>query len=371
MSITREDINMLVREPSTAQRTRIAQKITTGYNAGLLSESETKLANEIFRLLLKDTEIKVRQLLAEELKFSLIVPHDVVWALANDVADVATPLLQHSYVLTEEDLIAIVRATRESPKLNAIASRESISRELSHALIETEEPAVAKRVISNSGASLADTTVELMLERFAKDNSVLEELVYRGGLPFSFAEKLFSTVSDTLRKQLTKKYRLSRHVMDEPESNARETALLQFITPWMSQQDITDLINQMHKNKRLTDSVIVRSLCIGDLRFFETAIARRVGVPVANARLLILDPGPLGFKALYDSAGLPQSFYEAVHIMLRLALDETQYGSYRTDDFGERMIHHIRKNGYDRTVENMESLMTMIGRAMHDHPTFH
>src|SRR5690606_11003473 len=134
---------------------------------------------------------------------------------------------------------------------------------------------------------------------FAKDNSVLEELVYLGGLPYAFAEMLFTMVTDTMRKQLTKKYRLNKHVVEEASANARETATLQFLTPWMSQQDINRLIDQMHRNRRLTDSVIIRSLCIGDLRFFETAIAKRVGIPPSNARILMLDPGPLGFKALY------------------------------------------------------------------------
>jgi uncharacterized protein (DUF2336 family) len=371
MNLTREDINLLVREPSAAMRSRIVQKITSSYNTGLLSESEVTLANEIFRLLLRDTEVKVRKLLAEELKFSLTVPHDVIWAMANDHAEVAAPVLQHSYVLTEDDLMAIVRATREHPKLSAIASRESISRELSHALIETEDPVIARQVIANSNATLADTTVELALDTFAKDNSVLEELVFRGGLSQAFAEKLFATVSDTLRKQLTKKYRLNRHVLEDATTKARETAVLQFMSPWMSQQDIGQLINEMYRNRRLTDSVVIRSLCIGDLRFFETAIAKRVGVPVANARILMLDPGPLGFKALYDSAALPETFYEAIQIMLRLALEETQYGNYRTDDFGKRMIHTIRKHGYDRSIENMETLLGMVGRAMHDDHTIH
>jgi uncharacterized protein (DUF2336 family) len=370
MNITREDIELLVREPSTAMRTRIAHKITSGYASGLFTESEIQLANEIFRLLLKDTETKVRQLMAEELKSSLSVPHDIIWALANDRSEVAVPILQYSYVLSEDDLIAIVQATRDHPKLAAIASRESISKELSHALVQTGDHDVVKKVLTNRNATLADTTVELVLDEFERDSNILAELVYRGGLAHSFAEKLFAHVSDTLKKQLTKKYRINKHVVDDAAENARETALLQFISPWMSQQDITRLVDQMHRSQRLTDSVIIRSLCIGDLRFFESSIARRVGIPVSNARILVLDPGPLGFKALYESAGMPPSFYEAVQTMLRMALEETEYGNYRADDFAERMMHRIRKSGYDKTIENMSSLLGMIGAAK-GRPTLH
>lgn len=370
MNITREDIELLVREPSVAMRMRIAEKITTGYNSGQFSDSETKLANEIFRLLLKDTQVKIRQMIASHLKANMEVPHDIIVALANDVSDVAMPVLEHSNVLTEEDLVLIVRTTREHPKLKSIAKRESVSKELSHALVEKRDYDLTKILLTNRGAVLAETSLEIVLDEFARDSSILQELVMRGGLPYTFAEKLFAHVSDNLKKELSSKYGLRRQVVEEATGSTRETAMLQFISPWMSQHEIGQLVDQMHKNKRLTDSVIIRSLCIGDMRFFEAAIAKRVGIPVSNARILILDPGPLGFKALYESCGLSPSFYEAVSIMLRLALEETEYGSYRTTDFCARMVGRIISGGY-RNVENMETLLTMIGSAIHDKPTVH
>lgn len=372
MNITRDDIQMLVREPSVSVRIRITDKIGDSYNSGMLSENEIRLANEIFRLLLKDTEAKVRASIAEHLKSNMQVPHDIIWALANDHHEVASPVLQYSHVLTEDDLIKIVKATREHPKLKAVAKRSSISKELSHALIEKRDAEVTKIVLSNSSASLSETSMESVLEEFARDNSVLEELVLRGGLPYGFAEKLFAQVSDGLKKHMTRKYRLNKQLVEDATTGARETAVLQFISPWMSQTDINQMIDQMHRNGRLTNSVIIRSLCIGDLRFFESAIAKRVGIPVSNARILILDMGPLGFKALYGSCGLPQDFYEAIRMMLQLALEETEYGMYRTTDFGARMVERITNGGYQRSVPHMETLLTMIGCSISENtPTVH
>ncbi|MCE3005974.1 MAG: DUF2336 domain-containing protein [Rickettsiales bacterium] len=369
--LTPEDIQQLVKEPSANMRSRIAEKVAAGYNSGLFNETEHLLALEIFRLLLRDTEVRVRRAVAESLKHSLSVPHDIIFHLANDVPDVATHVLQHSFVLTEEDLIAIVQATREVPKLKAIAKRESLSKSLTHALVETRAPAVLKEVVSNRNAALAETTLEMILEEFSREHDVLEELVYRGGLPYAFAEKLFSKVSDNLKKTLTRRYRLSLHVVEEATEMARETATLQFLAPWMSQQEISRLVDQMYRGKRLTHSIVLRSLCIGDLRFFETALAKLVGIPVANARILIIDPGPLGFKALYDSAQLPEAFYPAVKLMLRLALEETQYGTYRATNFGQRMVERIASGGFDKSVEHMDTLMSMIGRGMSDRATLH
>ncbi|OYW14089.1 MAG: hypothetical protein B7X02_00830 [Rhodospirillales bacterium 12-54-5] len=364
MNISAADIDALVREPSSAMRSRIVEKIAVGYHSGLFSSSEMTIANEIFRLLVRDTERRVRQLLAEQLKSSMQVPHDIALALANDVShEVAVPMLTYSHVLSEQDLLAIVEATREHPRLMAIAGRDSLSQEVSHALVEKRDPKITKKLLANRGASLADATIQTVLDEFARDNSVLEELVVRGGLPYAFAEKLFAIVSDAMKKQLTQKYRMKRELADDSSSAARETATLQFLSPWMSQNDINKLIDEMDKQDRLTDSVIIRSLCIGDLRFFETAIAKRAGIPPSNARILIVDPGPLGFKGLYHSCGLPENFYEAVHTMLKLAHQETEYGKYRTHDFGQIMVHSICRHGYDKTVKNMDALLGMINIA--------
>jgi uncharacterized protein (DUF2336 family) len=370
MNITREDIERLVREPSMATRHGICEKIATGYNSGLYSASETKLADEIFRLLVKDTEVKIRLLIAQSLKSNMQVPHDIIWALANDHHEVATPILEFSSVLMEEDLLAIVRATREHPKLKAIARRRSISKPLVHGLIEKRDYVVAREVLANKNASIAETTLDIVLEEFARDHSVLEELVMRGGLPYNYAERLFAMVSDALKKQLTQKYRLNKHVVDSVTVVARETATLQFISPWMSQNEIIHLVNEMHRNQRLSDSVIIRSLCIGDLRFFEAAIAKRVGIPASNAHILLIDPGLLGFKALYASSGIAPSFYNPIQVMLRFALEETEYGNYRTNDFGACMVAKIRAAGYDRSVENMEVVLHMITQAMQE-PKLH
>lgn len=369
--LTSQDIQQLIKEPSATMRSRIAEKVTTGYNSGLFNETEKLLALEIFRLLLKDTETRVRKVLAEQLKHNISVPHDVIYALAQDVPEVSVHVLEHSFVLTEQDLLTLVQATREVPKLRAIARRESVSKSLSHALIETRALEAVREVVANRNAVLAETALDLLLEEFSREHDVLEELVYRGGLPYAFAEKLFTLVSDSLRKALTRRYRLSFHVVEEATERARETASLQFLSPWMSQQEITQLVDQMYRGKRLTSSVVIRSLCIGDLRFFEASLAKLAGVPVANARILILDPGPLGFKALYDSAQLPEAFYPAVKLMVRLALDETEYGTYRTADFGQRMMERIAAGGFDKTVEHMGTLIAMIGRGVVDRATIH
>jgi uncharacterized protein (DUF2336 family) len=361
MNIDHTDIARLVREPSAAQRSLVAEKICVGFNSGQFSDAESRLAADIFRLLLKDTELRVRRVLADQLKQNLHVPHDIIWTLANDKPEVATSVLQYSFVLSEEDLIAIVKASKNVTKLRAIAQRQSISKPLSRVLLEKRDRDVAYTLLANRSAMVDEADLELVLELFSSEQSILEELVYRGGLPHTFAERLFYKVSGNLRKQITQKYRLNATDVDEAAQAARETVTLQFLAPWLSHQDMGSLVSDMQRAGRLTDSIIMRSLCIGDIRFFETSLAMRAGVSPANARVLIADPGPLGFKSLYTLAKMPEGFFECVRVLLQLANSETQFGTYQTQDYCNRMIAAIIAGGYDKTIEHMDVMLTMIG----------
>lgn len=362
MQLNKADIARLTAGASGEARAGIARKISVDYAAGLFNASEKKLADEIFRLLLKDAEVRVRAVLAEHLHMTLDLPHDIALALAKDPADeAALPILEHSCVLTEEDLIEIVESTRALARLKAIARRQSVSRQLSCVLLHSGEEEVVQTLLANRGASIEEKDLTDMLATFQRHPSLLEALVMRGGLSFMLAEKLFTLVSDEMKKLLSSRYHLSRSVADNTFEHAREWATLEMLPVDAPLFQVEELVNHLYEEKKLTYSIVIRALCMGDLRFFETAIARLAGVPVINARMLMLDPGPLGFRSLYQVAAMPDGFYEALHALHRVATEETSYGAFRRADYKRRIIKRLIEGGYDRSVENMPYLLSIIG----------
>src|ERR1700690_42642 len=89
---------------------------------GKLTPAERAVAEQVLRGMLDGAAVKIRQILAATLKDSAFVPHDVALTLAQDVESVAIPMLQFSSVLSDDDLIAIVRAGAPGKQL-AIAGR--------------------------------------------------------------------------------------------------------------------------------------------------------------------------------------------------------------------------------------------------------
>lgn len=376
MHVTMSDIERLARNPSPGARADIAAKVASTLSAGAFSDRESGLAVEILRVLVRDVEVQVRKAVAHNLRDCLTVPHEIVMALAQDETEVAVPLLRYSYVLSEDDLIAIVQSTCEVAKLVAVASRESISADLSEALMDTEVHEALKTLFSNRGAVVRDNGLMARWDNIARHQALLETLVRRGGLSVAVAEKLYAAVSDEMREGLSAMYKLPVVLAHEALEDSREWATLGLTRPdeesdEISEAEIEKLVMQLDDHGRLTHSLIIRSLCVGDIRFFEAAMARLAAVPRINARLLMFDQGALGFQAFYGQAKMPSGFYESIHTLLRLALEETGYGRFRREDFKKRVLARIQSEQLDKTVENMPYLLTIIGGKLGTSETLH
>ena len=146
--LTESDVRNLLSDPSAETRAQTAAKLAIQFDQGDLSSSERAMAEEIFRIMVKDAEVRVREALAVNLKENPNVPHDVAITLAKDVDQVALPVLQFSELLSDEDLVQIVRS--QSPaKQKAIASRPFVSAAVADAIVEGADKDAVVTLVSS------------------------------------------------------------------------------------------------------------------------------------------------------------------------------------------------------------------------------
>jgi uncharacterized protein (DUF2336 family) len=107
--LSQTDVRRLLDEPSAANRQDAALKVASAYSAEELSDDERNIAEDIIRFMTQDAEVRVRAALAENLKEYSALSHDIAKKLASDVDTVALPIIQFSDVLTDDDLLEIVR----------------------------------------------------------------------------------------------------------------------------------------------------------------------------------------------------------------------------------------------------------------------
>jgi len=364
--LTYMDVKTLAQEPSMEVRGMLASKIAAEYRYSRFTKSEEAVAVDIFRVLLKDATATIRASIAEQLAHCPDMPHDIIWSLANDATQVAAPVLEFSSVLTEDDLISIVRSTREVIKLCAVARRESISEALSGCLIEKANSMVLQNLFRNRGAYISADQLLEAWDVIAIDETLIETLVHRGGLPLSIAEKLYNVASDEVKFSLSKQYHLASPILDKAANDSREWTVLGLapsvdsLNPRNDDQ-VEDLVDELYVNGRLTHSLLVRALCAGNMGIFECGMAKLADVPRINARILLTEASGLGIDAIYKAAAMPEGFFEAIKVLLRISLEETEFGRTQRADFRKRVIERIYVEKHNRTVENMEYLLSIIG----------
>jgi uncharacterized protein (DUF2336 family) len=370
--ITQRDLHQLIREPSDKVRVHIAEKVSRSFNDSQFTQNESKVAIDIFRLLLNDTETSVRKAIAENLKNNIYVPRDVLLGLANDEPEVSCDILEFSKALTDDDLIEIIRSVKQVKKWLAISRRQELSGRVSRHLVATHHEEVIASLLNNPGAEIVDSDISYLINEFRHDKGILEALVCRGGLNPELAERLFYLVSDTLKKQLTRRYGLSQKFMKLTIDSSRETAMLRFLSPYMSYEETMALVQGMHKNKRLTNSIIMNSLALGEVVFFNAAMAVRANIPFSNARTLLSDTSGQGFEVLYKKAEMPVEFYKAIQAVYKIAMRLTQNGRHIVQDYGPKLINDIYQQGYDRSIDGIEYFVNYIGQQYtHEPATFH
>jgi uncharacterized protein (DUF2336 family) len=346
--LAKSDVERLLADPSARTRADMATALAKEFETGALSAAERSLAEDIFRALMRDAAERVRRALSEHLKDSRDLPHDVALALAHDIDAVALPMLQHSLVLTDADLIEIIR--QDAPvKQVAIAGRAAVAAPVAEAIVDASNPAAVARLVGNDGAELGADILRRVVERYPDDAAIHRPLAARKVLPPVVLERLLALASDSLRQTLAERHDLPSGVASDLILQIRERATAELLSAAVAEGDAERLARQLNANGRLTASLILRTLCLGDLAFLEAAFAELAGVPIDNARLLIHDPGGLGLKSLYDHTGLAKELYPAFRVAIDVAC-ETPF------DGGENDRERHRRRSLERILTQFEAI---------------
>ena len=158
--LTEADVQRLMSSPSGDVRAETASKVAQAFDTGSLSTTERELASAIFRAMVKDAEVMVREALAQNLKSNPDLPKDVALSLAKDIESVSLPVLEYSTVLGDADLIEIVRVAG-AEKQAAIARRAEVSGAVAEALVDhSRDPIVVTTLVANPGARLDAPVIE-------------------------------------------------------------------------------------------------------------------------------------------------------------------------------------------------------------------
>jgi uncharacterized protein (DUF2336 family) len=186
-------IAQFIEEQSWTARAKALERLATRFVDGGLDAGEWHAVTDAFRIALYDAEPLVRRVLAESVKSSPALPRDILLALARDIAAVAAPILQHSELLTEDDLLPIV--VRGTPAhRHAIARRRLSAGRVSEALLSFGERSVILQLLGNDGAAISEAALHRVIDQHQETPAIIDAIARRRLVPVSVGARIFGPV---------------------------------------------------------------------------------------------------------------------------------------------------------------------------------
>jgi uncharacterized protein (DUF2336 family) len=311
-----------------------------------LSEDDRTAAEGALLMLLDDPSPLVRQAMAETFARSAEAPAAIVQALSLDQASIALPVLEHSPLLIDADLVDIV-ATGNCQMQCAIARRVALPASVCAAIAEVGSPSAALELIENAYAELPPFSWDRIVERHGHLAAIRESMLVLEDLPAATRAALVAKLSATLAQFVVARNWLSADRAGRITGEARDRSTLN-IAAGSRGDDMRGLVAHLRLTGQLNAGLILRALLSGNLELFDASLAELSELPQARVTALLHDRGAVGLQALLRRAGLPESTFAA----FRVALEACHENGF-VDDAGSAA--RLRRRMVERVLTHCET----------------
>jgi uncharacterized protein (DUF2336 family) len=281
-----------------------------------MSEPERALMGGILLQLIGEVEVSVRQALAQRLAGVPAAPHDVVVALANDIVEVARPLLQESPVLNDPDLIQIIRQRSEDHQF-AIALRKDVSESVSDALVATERQGVIAHLLGNPNAKISAKTIDYLVEQSERVDAYHNPLLTRAELTPELAGRMYGWVSSVLKAHILAHYAIDPLTLAQATATVVQELSDQHLGTAKTTED--ELAERLDADKSLLPPLIVQALRDGEVPLFLALFARFTGLSRTMARDLLYESRGEALCITCKASGIDRSTFASIYLLSRKA----------------------------------------------------
>jgi uncharacterized protein (DUF2336 family) len=303
-----------VRTAPAGERAEATRALARAWLVSDLSEEDCAAAEGALLMLLDDPSPLVRQAMAEVFARSTEAPGAIVQALSLDQPSVALPVLEHSPLLIDADLVDLI-AIGNSEVQCAIARRVNLPPSVCAAIAEVGTAAAALELIENAHAELAPFSWDRIVERHGHLGAIRESMLVLEDLPAATRVALVAKLSDTLAQFVAARNWLSADRAGRIANEARERSTINIAARSLG-DDMHELVLHLRATGQLTAGLILRALLSGNLELFDHTLAELSGLPPARVSSLLHDRGGASLRALLTRAGLPESTFGAFRVAL-------------------------------------------------------
>ncbi|AYG95187.1 DUF2336 domain-containing protein [Brevundimonas naejangsanensis] len=283
------DLIALAQEDSSPKRRALLRELTDCFfGAPERTEAETALYGAVLSDLTDAMETAVRAELAERFCRSPDAPRQLIRRLANDEAEaVATPVLSASPVLTEADLIAVIRS-RGQGHMRAVSRRAEVSEAVSDAIVERGDDETLGVLLGNQGACLSRAASEAAVERARVNPALHEVTVERASLPPDLLNDMYFAVEARLRQRiLEQNARLDPALLESALAAGRARVATDDGALPPDYAESLAYVEELRAANQLTPQMLARFLRSGGRTAFLIALSQLADIDFHTARQIV------------------------------------------------------------------------------------
>jgi uncharacterized protein (DUF2336 family) len=306
--ILAKDQNEAVRADLARKISRLAPTLTQRQ-----SDRVKEITYEVLEALVRDQAVKIRQIVAETLKKMPGAPPEIVQLLARDTElSVSGPLLRYSPLLSDEDLLDLVRQMPIPGAVKAIAQRKGVSVAVSDEISAGNDVDAITALLGNSSAQIREETLDLLIDRAPAHKAWHRPLVERPRLSDNAARKLARFVAQDLIQRLK-----SRSDLKGDTVQALQAIVLARLevegggeagSEELAQDKLMEEARRLKAAGKLTESALVDALIGGRPGFVNAGLAVLAEQPLNLVEKILSSHSPKGITAIVWKAGLTMRF---------------------------------------------------------------
>jgi len=341
-----ELLYFLADDPAAEVRREIANNPTTPAQADLILASDrddqvrVDLAHKISRLLpgadqvdqstvgrvviqvlavlARDQLVAVRQAMAEAVKDLSNVPAAIVRDLAgDDVIEVAGPVLRFSPLLSDDDLLSIIRANPIPGALSAIARRSQVAEPVADSIVERADDAAVADLLANPKAQIREETLDGILDRAPNVESWHQPLTRRPTLSRRAITRLAEFVAESMLETLKGRDDLDSETTEQLASAVRLRLSKRAAGDDAPVESPEDEARRLHQAGRLDEQTLTERMAAGQRDFVAAGLGLRAEFDRRSVERILAAQSAKAAVALCWKANVSMRF--ATQLQSRLA----------------------------------------------------
>lgn len=322
------------------------------------------IADLVVEKLAGDAEAGIRAAISETIKDAPDVSRSMVRDLAFDeVLAVAAPVLEHSPILTAEDLLEMLASAPDQGRLSAIARRRVLDERVAAMLVASRDVPTLANLLGSSSANVQEVTLDTLIDVVAEELGLPQQPVFRRDLSDSTVQSLVERVANQLGalfpddQDMPAGARSTIQAMVEnrlnrPADKVRGAAAATFAQDADERfQPALERARAQAEAEQLDEATLRVYLLTGQDEDLIAGLAMRADLPVHTVLHLIAAQSARAMCALGWRAGLSAAF--ALELQQRLATVSAEAviapkpdGSYQLEE--EEMIWQLSMFGVER-----------------------